>query len=141
MPDKIVPARDAAALAHSGDSVTTSGLVGAGVPDGLLQALGDRFAQEGHPRDLTLLFAAGPGKGKGRGLDRLAAPGLVRRNIGGHCGLIPNLGARALALAAEIEGGNFPPGVISHLYRDIAADKPGTLTHVGLETFRRGGEP
>lgn len=137
MPDKIVPARDAAALAHSGDSVTTSGFVGAGVPDGLLQALGDRFAQESHPRDLTLLFAAGPGKGKGRGLDRLAAPGLVRRNIGGHWGLIPELGA----LAAEIEGWKFLQGVISHLYRDIAADKPGTLTHVGLETFRRGGEP
>lgn len=137
MPDKIVPARDAAALVHSGDTVTTSGFVGAGVPDGLLQALGDRFAQEGHPRDLTLLFAAGPGKG--RGLDRLAAPGLVRRNIGGHWGLTPELAA--LALAGEIEGWKFHQGVISHLYRDMAADKPGTRTHVGLETFRRGGEP
>ena len=102
MPDKIVPARDAAALVHSGDTVTTSGFVGAGVPDGLLKALGDRFAEEGHPRDLTLLFAAGQGDGKGRGLDRLAAPGLVRRIIGGHWGLIPTLGARALA--GEIEG-------------------------------------
>ncbi|PAU96815.1 acyl CoA:acetate/3-ketoacid CoA transferase [Paracoccus salipaludis] len=140
MPDKIVPARDAAALVHSGDTVTTSGFVGAGVPDGLLKALGDRFAEEGHPRDLTLLFAAGQGDGKGRGLDRLAAPGLVRRIIGGHWGLIPKLGARALA--GEIEGWNFPQGVISHLYRDIAAGKPGTLSHVGLETFvdpRHGG--
>ena len=133
MANKIVPARDAAALIHSGDTVTTSGFVGAGVPDGLLKALGDRFADEGHPRDLTLLFAAGQGDGKGRGLDRLAAPGLVRRIIGGHWGLIPKLGARALA--GEIEGWNFPQGVISHLYRDIAAGKPGTLTHVGLETF------
>ena len=133
MANKIVPARDAAALIHSGDTVTTSGFVGAGVPDGLLKALGDRFAEEGHPRDLTLLFAAGQGDGKGRGLDRLAAPGLVRRIIGGHWGLIPKLGARALA--GEIEGWNFPQGVISHLYRDIAAGKPGTLTHVGLETF------
>lgn len=133
MANKIVSARDAAALVHSGDTVTTSGFVGAGVPDGLLKALGDRFAEEGHPRDLTLLFAAGQGDGKGRGLDRLAAPGLVRRIVGGHWGLIPKLGARALA--GEIEGWNFPQGVISHLYRDIAAGKAGTLTHVGLETF------
>ena len=140
MPNKVVPAADAAALVHSGDTVTTSGFIGAGVPDGLLKALGDRFAEEGHPRDLTLLFAAGQGDGKGRGLDRLAAPGLVRRIIGGHWGLIPQLGARALA--GEIEGWNFPQGVISHLFRDIAAGKPGTITHVGLETFidpRLGG--
>lgn len=140
MPNKIVPAADAAALIHSGDTITTSGFVGAGVPDGLLKALGDRFGAEGQPSDLTLLFAAGQGDGKGRGLDRLAAPGLVRRIIGGHWGLIPKLGARALA--GEIEGWNFPQGVISHLYRDIAAGKPGTLTHVGLETFvdpRLGG--
>ena len=140
MPNKIVSPADAAALVTTGDTVTTSGFVGAGVPDGLLKALADRFAETGEPRDLTLLFAAGQGDGNGRGLDRLAAPGLVRRVIGGHWGLIPRLGARALK--GEIEGWNLPQGVISHLYRDIAAGKPGTISHVGLETFvdpRLGG--
>lgn len=140
MPNKVVSAAAAAALVHSGDTVTTSGFVGAGVPDGLLKALGDRFGETGHPRDLTLLFAAGQGDGKGRGIDRLAAPGLVARIIGGHWGLIPSLASRAVN--DEIEGYNFPQGVISHLYRDIAAGKPGTLTHVGMETFvdpRLGG--
>ncbi len=133
MLNKVVSQRGAAALIHSGDTVSTSGFVGAGVPDALLKALADRHEEESHPRDLTLLFAAGQGDGQERGLNRLAAPGLVKRIIGGHWGLIPKLAARAVA--GDIEGYNFPQGVISHLYRDIAAGKPGTLTHVGLETF------
>lgn len=75
MTDKLVSAEDAAALVHSGDTITTSGFVGAGVPDALLKALADSFAAGGQPRDLTLIFAAGQGDGKGRGLDRLAARG------------------------------------------------------------------
>jgi propionate CoA-transferase len=140
MPKKIVSLEDAAALVHSGDTITTSGFVGIGVPDALLKAIGDRYEAHGEPAGVTLLFAAGQGDGKERGLNRLAAPGLVRRVVGGHWGLIPKLGAQVLA--GQIEGYNFPQGVISHLYRDIAAGKPGTLTHVGLETFvdpRLGG--
>lgn len=133
MASKVVSSAEAAALIHSEATVTTSGFVGAGVPDALLKAVSDRFASEGHPRDLTLLFAAGQGDGKDRGLNRLASPGLLRRIIGGHWGLIPKLGQ--MAMAGKIEGYNFPQGVISQLYRDIAAGKPGTITHVGMDTF------
>lgn len=140
MKHKVVSASDAAALIRDGDTLTTSGFVGIGVPDELLAAVEDRFLETGHPRDLSLVFAAGQGDGKERGLNRLGHEGLLKQVVGGHWGLIPKVAK--LAIDGKIKGWNLPQGCISQMYRDVAAGKPGMLSKVGLETFvdpRLGG--
>ncbi|MFM0227897.1 acyl CoA:acetate/3-ketoacid CoA transferase [Paraburkholderia dipogonis] len=133
MKDKLKTADEAIALIRNGDVVSCSGFVGTGTPEELIAALERRFVTTEGPRDLTLVFAAACGDGKERGLNRLAYEGLVRRVIGGHWSLVPKLAK--LATDNRIQAYNLPLGTISHLYRDSAAHKAGTLTKVGLGTF------
>ncbi|HYZ65039.1 MAG TPA: CoA-transferase [Acetobacteraceae bacterium] len=133
MSNKIVSPDEAAAVIRSGDTVSVAGFVGIGTPDELLIAIERRFRETGEPRDLTLVFAAAPGDGRDKGLNRIALPGLIKRAIGGHWSLVPKLGK--LALDGEIEGYNLPLGCVAQLYRDIAARRAGLLSRVGLRTF------
>jgi len=133
MKNKIVSPSEAIAIVRDGDTLAFSGFVGSGTPEELIAALEHRFVSGGSPRNLTLVFAAAPGDGKDRGLNRLAKPGLVRRAIGGHWALVPKLAA--MAVNGQIEAYNLPLGTLSQLFRDIAGHRAGTLTKIGLRTF------
>ena len=136
---KIVSLDDAIRVIRDGDTLAIDGFVGYS-PEELLEGLEQRFLKTGEPKNLTLIFAAGIGDSREKGMTRLAHDGLIRRVIAGHLGLAPGL--QKLALAGKIECYNFPQGVITHMYRDVAKHHPRTISAVGLGTYvdpRLGG--
>jgi propionate CoA-transferase len=104
--NKIVSAAEAVRLIHDGDTVTTGGFVGIDFPENRAVALEQRF------------LGVVPGQ-ESAGQPRPDA------HPCGHWGLVPRL--RKLAMENRVHAHNLPQGIISHLFRDIAAGKPGGL--------------
>ena len=145
--NKIVSARDAVRLIRTGNTVIIGGFGGIGMAEELTNELAALYRETdpqaaafSKPRDLTVVFTGSPGDAQQRGLQQFAQPGFIKRIIGGHWAYVPAL--YQMVLAGQAEGYNLPLGVITQLYRDIAAGKPGQVSRVGLGTFvdpRHGG--
>lgn len=130
---KMISASEAAHLVEDNMTIATSGFVASALPEALTKALEQRFLKTGAPKNLTLFYAAAQGNRDGSGADHFAHEGMIKRVIGGHWNMVPKLGG--LVLENKIEGYNLPQGTLVQLLRDIAGHRPGTITHVGLNTF------
>src|SRR5260370_38483768 len=87
--NKIIAVDEAVRVILNNDTVAISGFGGTGVPEELAMAIETRFLTTGGPRDLTLIYAAGIGDGKTRGINHFAHDGMVKRVIGGNSGRGP----------------------------------------------------
>ena len=140
--DKVLSAREAVRMIRDNDTVVFGGFACVGVCEEIADALEQRYLEKGTPKDLTLMFAVatGPGNDTNTGLNHLGHEGLIKRIIGGHWGLAPRI--QKLAVENKVVAYNLPQGVISHMYRNIASQKSGIFSDVGLGTFvdpRHGG--
>lgn len=132
----VLTPKQAADLVQNNQIIVTGGFVGSCCPETLTKALEKRFLETGEPKNLTLIYAAAQGNRDGSGADHFAHEGMVKRVIGGHWNMVPQLGT--MVIDNKIEGYNLPQGTISQLFRDIAGNRVGTITHVGLNTFEIG---
>jgi propionate CoA-transferase len=141
MAPRVVTAEQFASLVADGDTLLIGGSgAGHSVPDTLIGAIGKRFKAEGRPRNLTTVHPVGLGDRANRGIGHLAHAGLLKRVV---CGtLVDSPPVERMAAANEIEAYTLPQGCLSQLTREMAAGRPGLVTHVGLDTFvdpRHGG--
>lgn len=130
---QFINSEKAAELIPDNATIALEGFLGSDVAEEILENIRKRYDKEGHPKALEVWHASGIGDGKERGTNNFAAKGLLRRLVGGHWALAPQL--EPLVANNDFEAYNFPQGVMSQIFRDSAAHKPIQINKVGLGTF------
>ncbi len=120
--------------------VSVSSSSALGCPDAVLEAIGERFEKEGHPRSITSLHPIAAGDVYGvDGIDHIAKEGLLARILAGSYPSGPSSVVMPkiwkMVVEDRVAAYNVPSGVLFDMHREAAAHKPGVLTKVGLDTF------
>ena len=131
---KILTGDKAAELIKDGDTILIGGSGGGhAVPEKLIESVEQRFLATGQPRQISSVHPVGLGNRATTGASRFAHDGLLKRIV---CGTFVDAPPIAkMAAENRIEAYTLPQGAISQLIREIAAGRPGLITHVGLHTF------
>jgi acyl CoA:acetate/3-ketoacid CoA transferase len=147
MRSKLISFEEAARLIPDGAVVAGSSSSGLACPDRMLAAIGERFAREGRPRDLTFFLPIAAGDMYGiKGIDHVARKGLLKTVIAGSYPSGPSSmespAIWQMIAANEVAAYNVPSGILFDMCRESAARRAGVMTRVGLDTFvdpRRNG--
>ncbi|WP_300070424.1 CoA-transferase [uncultured Ruegeria sp.] len=137
---KLVSASQAVSRIPDDAVVTVSSSSALGCPDLVLEAIGQRFQAEGHPRNITTLHPIAAGDMYGvKGMEHLAQDGLLSRVFAGSYPSGPSSLEMPeiwkMIVEDRVAAYNVPSGILYDMHREAAARRPGVLTQVGLDTF------
>tara|TARA_R110001583_G_scaffold149110_2_gene301055 strand:+ start:3135 stop:4703 length:1569 start_codon:yes stop_codon:yes gene_type:complete len=130
---KVISLQQAAELIKDGDSVAWSTVGMSFFAEAVAKAVEYRFVTTGHPQQLTLIHDCGCGDGKDAGMSHMAHSNLVKRLISGHTGQAPKMAQ--MITDDVIEAYLLPQGVLTTMWRQIAGNKPGVITKIGMGTY------
>ncbi len=137
---KLMSAAQAVAGITDGAVIAVNSSSGLCCPDAVLEALGQRFKNEGKPGKLTMIHPIAAGDMFGtKGVDHVAQAGMIDTIIGGSYPSGPSSAEPPLIwqLLGEnkLAAYNVPSGIVFDMLREAAGRRPGVLTKVGLDTF------
>ncbi|OOY14747.1 CoA-transferase [Thioclava sp. DLFJ4-1] len=136
----IVSASEAVGKIADGAIITVSSSSALGCPDSVLKAIGERFDQEHHPQNLTMIHPIAAGDMYGvKGIDHIAKDGLLSTVLAGSypsgSSNLPMPEIWKMVVEDRVTAYNVPSGILFDMHREAAARRPGVMTKVGLKTF------
>jgi propionate CoA-transferase len=133
--DKIITARQAAALIPDGVTAISSGMAGNSRCSAFFWAIRERFESEGHPRDLTWISVGGQGgRGKAPGsVEEVGVEGLVTRYISGHVETVKSM--LALARDGKMDIHVLPQGEMTEIIEAQSRGERVVRSPTGLDCF------
>ena len=136
----VISAKSVGGLIPNGAVVTISSSSALGCPDLTLKGIGEHFAENQSPRDLTFVSPIAAGDMYGvKGIDHVCHDGLISKIIAGSYPSGPSSFdppmIRQFIANEKIDAYNLPSGVIFQMHRAGSTFQPGVFSKVGLETF------